>query len=253
MTLAPCARIFTSIYFLANLFHNPAEPDAKIRPQGRGFLLMKIHHAHRLSNASHMIHNNNYSEAKSGNLQAAFDLVDSFQFDFSVFQKYTGYICPVQKISGNKIPFALASRIALKSPLILADGIYLLNHRPGNEMIKRMFYLPDYSGQVLPGKYILVDDVFTTGITLMGLKSHIENNGSHVSSIYTLGSSRHGLYFDASKLNIRILKAKFPEIETYFDVNYLTISQMNYLMRFTSLSSFHDLRYQNQLKTLFYI
>ena len=213
--------------------------------------IMKINLIYRLSNTNRMIHNQHYKSANEGDLKSAFLLIDEMVTDFSAFRKLSCFVCPVQKKSGNKIPLALASRIVENSAAILCDSVFLMNNRPGNKMIDRMFFEPEYSGRVPVGKYILVDDVFTTGITLKGLKTFIESNGGDVISAYTLGSSKT-LLFEASKLKLKMLKAQFPEIEKYFDLHKLTIAQIEYLQRFSSLSNLHNLYSRNQFEKQFY-
>jgi hypoxanthine phosphoribosyltransferase len=81
-------------------------------------------------------------------------------------------------------------------------------------MIDRMFFQPEFTGKVIPGKYILVDDVFTTGITLKSLKTFIENCDGNVVSAYTLGSCKSTL-FEASRLQLRILNGRYPEVDLF--------------------------------------
>lgn len=212
---------------------------------------MKIYHANRISQASRMLHDPEYKDAKTGNLQAALRLVDRLEIDYTVFLKYSGFVCPVQKFTGNKIPLALALRISEYSTLQLLSSVYLLNNRPGYTMIDRMYYDPEFTGIVPQGKFILVDDVFTTGITLQGLKKYIESSGSEVTSVFTIGSSKHGVDFQPTTLKLRILKNKYPEIEKYFDLDSLTIAQVEYLLRFTNFNRFMDLHYQRTHKNLF--
>ena len=212
---------------------------------------MKIYHALRISQAARMLHDPEYKSAKTGNLQAALRLVDRLEINYSLFQRYEGFVCPVQKHTGNKIPFALALRISEHSTLDLVSSVYLLNNRPGYTMIERMYYDPEYSGSVPQGKFILVDDVFTTGITLQGLKKYIESCESEVTSVFTIGSSKHGTDFQPTNLKLRILKNKYPDIEKYFDLDSLTIAQVEYLLRFTNFDRFLDLHYQRTCKNLF--
>ena len=113
-------------------------------------------------------------------------------------------------------------------------------------MVERMFFKPTYSGNITPGKYIIVDDVYTTGVTVKFLKDYIESTGSQVNSIYTLGSSKYGLQFEATSIPLKILKSRFPNIEMYFQLSELTASQVNYLLRFNSIHSF--INYSNNVR-----
>jgi hypothetical protein len=211
---------------------------------------MKINTIHRLSNTGKMLRNPLYHSAHDNDFNAALTLVDQLIPDYSIFGKLSGIICPVQKLSGNKIPLALAHRIIQHSDAKLCDSVFLTNNRPGTRMIDRMFYEPDYSGFVEKGNYILVDDVFTTGITLKGLKTFIETRGGNVISAYTLGSSK-SLLFETSKLKQRILKLKHTNIDKYFDSSNLTDSQINYLLRFNSLSNLDHLYISIQHEKLY--
>jgi len=200
---------------------------------------MNIPRINRLSTAGRILHSRFYPAAHSGDFIAALMLIDSLKLDYSRFDSFTGYVCPVQKPSGNQVPVALAYRIAAETNLELNNKVFLLNSKSGSTMPERMLFKPEYSGEVYPGKYIIVDDVFTTGITLKYLKNYIESTGSTVNSIYTLGSSKFGLKFEPSRLNLRILKSHFPDIEHFFNLSDLTIAQVNYMLRFRSLDSFH--------------
>ena len=211
---------------------------------------MKINSIHRLSNTGNLVRNKFYESAHGGNLLSAFRLVDELIPDFNRFNLLSAFICPVQKFSGNKIPLALASRIVQNSDSVLCDTVFLRTERPGTKMIDRMFFQPEFTGKVIPGKYILVDDVFTTGITLKGLKTFIEKSGGDVVSAYTLGSSKSTL-FEASKLQLRILKGRFPDIEKYFDPSLLTIVQMEYLLKFNSIKNLNALYSENHYKKQF--
>ena len=211
---------------------------------------MKVNSIHRLSNTGSMVRNKSYQSAHCGNLLSAFRLVDELVPDFNRFNSLSAIICPVQKLSGNKIPLALASRIVHHSDSVLCDTVFLRTERPGTKMIDRMFFQPEFAGKVIPGKYILVDDVFTTGITLKGLKTFIEANGGNVVSAYTLGSSKSTL-FEASRLQLRILKSRYPEVDKYFDLSLLTIIQIEYLLKFNSIRNLNILYSENHFQKQF--
>lgn len=197
-----------------------------------------------------MTGNPHYPSAHQGNLLAAFRLVDQLIPDFKIFNSLSAIICPVQKLAGNCIPLALSTRIVQNSNSSLCDTIYLLNQRPGTKMIDRMFFQPQYCGLVRPGKYVLVDDVFTTGITLKALKTFIESACGEVSSAYTLGSSKT-TQFELSPLQLRILSCRLPGLSSYFDLSQLTIVQMQYLLKFSSVQNLLALYSENHFKKQF--
>lgn len=200
----------------------------------------------RLSTTAKMQSCSHYLSAKRGNLLAALRTVDYINIDYNRFKRFSGFVCPVQKQTGNAIPLALALRIAQNSNLKVCDSMYLENSMTGNSMVERMFFKPIYSGIITHGKYIIVDDVYTTGVTVKYLKDYIESTGSQVNSIYTLGSSKYGLQFEATSIPLKILKSRFPTIEMYFQLSELTASQVNYLLRFNSIHSF--INYSNNMR-----
>ena len=207
---------------------------------------MKMPRINRLSTTAKMQSCAHYLSAKRGNLLAALRTVDYINIDYNRFKRFSGFVCPVQKQTGNAIPLAMALRIAQNSNLKVCDSVYLENSMTGNSMVERMFFKPIYSGNITPGKYIIVDDVYTTGVTVKYLKDYIESTGSQVNSIYTLGSSKYGLQFEATSIPLKILKSRFPTIEMYFQLSELTASQVNYLLRFNSIHSF--INYSNNVR-----
>lgn len=201
---------------------------------------MKIRKVTSLSTAKRVFKSKHYLSAKKTDIWSALALIDELNIDYSVFANFKGFVCPVQKSSGNKIPLALAIRIAENSPAIFYDHIKLLSNRAGNEMIIRMNYIPVYAGTALPGKYIIVDDYYTTGQTLIHLKSFIESFGCNVVNAYTLTCNKRGNYFEPTSLELRLLRSKFPSISNAFDISTLTRPQLEYIMRFSSLTAFYS-------------
>lgn len=192
-----------------------------------------------------------YISANNGDLTASFNLIDQLISDYSRFSLFKGYVCPVQRYEGNRIPYALASRIVQHSDGKLCDTVFLTSGRPGNSMMDRMSWEPVYKGDVPSGRYILVDDVITTGVTLKGLKSYIESRGSEVSAVYTLGSSRSGGLFEPSRLQYRFLISRYPDIDRYFNSSDFTSPQISYLLRFNSLMSYFNLSSSRQYQHCF--
>jgi hypothetical protein len=212
---------------------------------------MKIKKVKMLSTTISMKGSPFYISAHNGDLSASFNLIDHLIADFSRFNQFKGYVCPVQRYAGNLIPYALACRIVQNSDGKLCDTVFLTSGRPGNSMMDRMSWEPDYQGDVPMGRYILVDDVITTGITLKGLKSFIESRGSEVSAVYTLGSSRSGGLFEPSRLQYRFLISRYPDIDRYFNSADLTSPQISYLLRFNSLLSYFNLFSSRQYQRCF--
>jgi hypothetical protein len=190
-----------------------------------------------------------YPDAKKGNLHAARELIHRLQPDPRLFHKLQGFVCPVIKPSGNRIPLALAEYMSFNSGLILIDSI-LLQHAPhGSSMTERLCYHPRFFGSVPAGNYILVDDVYTTGQTLKSLKTWIESNGGNVTGVWCLGSGP-SLLFEPSRIMVKTLTARFPDIGEYFDIVDLTVPQIQYLLRLSSINRLFKIREQVQQKLL---
>ena len=210
---------------------------------------MKLNKIKVLSTLPKLKSNPYYLPAHQGDYFSALSLITHLNPDYSRFSNFTGYVCPVQKQTGNKIAYTFAKLICENSNLSLCNSVFLTNNRPGNKMIQRMTYNPAYTGTVKPGNYILVDDVITTGITLKALKTYIESSGSSVYAIYTLASSRSGGLFEPSKLQYKIYLNQFPQLADYFSAENLTIPQLLYINRFSSLYSYFDLLSQTYFST----
>jgi len=188
----------------------------------------------RLSTTAKMKSHSLYGMAKSGCIDAARLLVADLFLHYRFNLK--GYVCPVQRESGNKIPYAFAEFIALNSKCILYKEIFLVSPKIPNTIANKIFMPAVYSGPVLPGKYIIIDDVFTTGRTLIGLNKHISNTNGIVTHAITIGSSRNKFLLNNKYLVAQLLD-KFPYAENYIDVNSLTPFEINYLLKFNSLQS----------------
>jgi hypothetical protein len=211
---------------------------------------MNIPRIIRLSSAARMTSHPVYHSAKAGSLPDALRLVsDILPLPFR-FTHLQGFVCPVMKTSGNRIPLALAEYFSRNSGLQLCNFVWLKPAAHSNAMIDRLHYLPEFSGDVIPGKYVIVDDVYTSGSTLAGLKHHIESRGGLVVAAFTIGSSK-STCFQPDKLLLKILQSRFPEIDHYYDINLLTAPQVVYMLRFRSLQSLHERHYSHCLKALY--
>ena len=211
---------------------------------------MRIENIRRISTVLKMKNHPVYSLAKSGDLEAAQFLVNQTIPDSSAFKNLTGFICPVQKHSGNAIPMALAKFMTFNSKLTLCDSVFLQHTTHGSSMVERLYYHPHFSGTVKPGNYIIVDDVYTTGQTFKYLKKYLESRGANVTGAWCLGAGP-STQFEPNRLLVRILLAKFPSISNYFDIDCLTVPQIHYLLRLSSLNRLWEFHSDNQLKLSF--
>jgi hypothetical protein len=187
-----------------------------------------------------------YHLAKSGDIEAAQRLVNQTVPDCSVFQSLNGFVCPVMKPKGNQIPLAIAQYMTFHSKLTLCDSVFLQPTTHGSSMVERLYYKPFFSGKVIPGNYIIVDDVYTTGQTLKSLKRFLESKGASVTSAWCLGSAAT-TEFEPNRLLVRMLLSKFPSISNYFDIDSLTVPQIQYLLRLSSINRLWQIHSDNQL------
>lgn len=215
-----------------------------------GAIIMKLSHVKMLSNSRSLFSNPNYKAAKKGCPFSARALVSTLAIPFQEFRFFTGFVCPVMKPQGNRIPQAMAEHIVAASDSIFYDSILLMNQRSGSTMGARILYTPDFNGPVLPGNYILVDDFFTTGTTLIYLKRHIENHGGNVVNAVVLSCSAYGHNFEPSKWLLETLIMKFPNISEYFDLDTLCDGHIRHLLKYSSLQSFYN-RYCIETSLLF--
>ncbi len=207
---------------------------------------MKIESVHRISSVLKMKNHPSYYLAKSGDFEAAQDLVKQVIPNNSLFQNLTGFVLPVMKPKGNQIPLALAHQMTYNSKLTLCDSVFLQHTTHGSSMVERLYYHPHFSGQFKPGNYVIVDDVYTTGQTLKSLKTFLESRGANVTSAWCLGSAAT-TQFEPNRLMLKILLAKFPSISNYFDIDSLTVPQIQYLLRLSSINRLWQIHSDNQL------
>jgi len=210
---------------------------------------MKVSRIKRLTTVNKMYQSGHYVQAKHGNFSHAIALISDLKLNFSPSVNVQ-YVCPVNKQPGNQIPLALAHFLAAKGNSVVYDSILLQNSKRGSSFSERLFYEPQFSGPVLPGNYLICDDVHTTGVTLKALKMYIENYGGNVISAVVLGSSFGSLKLDPSNIKLKMLLSKFPGIENYFDVCSFSDNQISFLLQFSSMYKFYHF-YASQMKKSF--
>jgi hypothetical protein len=211
---------------------------------------MKLSNVTRLTSAAKMLSHPLYKSAKSGHLPDARKLVLDILPKPYKFTHLKGKVCPVMKQSGNKIPLAMAEIFSLNSELKICSDVFLKPSAHSSTMIDRLHYLPEYTGVIKPGNYVILDDIYTSGSTLIALKHYLESQSGSVIAAYTLGSSKSTL-FQPDRFMLHSLLSRFPGIDNYFDLNLLTSPQIVYLLRFHSIHSIQERYYQNCLALLY--
>ena len=175
----------------------------------------------------------------------------------SVQKKYPGsLIVPVRAVEAggkNKLPAVFAEYIAKKLKLDLDRSIVQSNKvfHTGSHEYRRFAFRAQFQGPVERGRrYILVDDVFTSGGTFGELRRHIELNGGTVALAASLALGGHGDSIAPAPDETKIMLDKhgeknicsfLKEIDVYGG-NYkcLTCPETFFLRRAASLNDTRD-------------
>ena len=155
------------------------------------------------STINKMKSNPNYEEAKGGNRDAAFDLVQNIMSGEEqqkkmreLAEKHPDAILLAvhaeEKAGRNAIPLAIADYIGENTGLKVDDNIVqtVFASRTGSDQLHRLTNRPKFDGEVQRGaKYILIDDVVSRGGTFSELRYYIESNGGIVVGMVSIGAS----------------------------------------------------------------
>ena len=120
-------------------------------------------------------------------------------------------------------PGALAAKIVARlaenhaftdTSFIQANGP---NQHRETDLRSRMADPPGFFGKVLPGAtYLLVDDVVTSGGSLLQLAAHIQSHGGTVAGAITLATVKGGRKLRASDATIAAARKKHGQLEAAF-------------------------------------
>ena len=120
----------------------------------------------------------------------------------------------------NRLPHVLAHRVAAELGATASDGRIVqanVTSHTGAGMTERMVSRPVFDGPVEAGRrYVLVDDVVTSGSTLLELASHIEANGGTVAGAITLAASRGGTILTVHPETLQRLRQRHGDQEARF-------------------------------------
>ena len=214
-----------------------------------------------LSTISKMKMHTDYKAAKSGDTDAAYRLVDDLlsrpEHQRTIKELAAKYpdailvgIHSVEEDGRNKIPVALAGVINEMTGIEYTSDIYQINKvgHTNSSALYRLGSRAKFDGPVQVGRrYILVDDVITTGGSLEELRYYIESKGGKVERFLTIGAAqystnialsiKHRLELE-SKYGIAPLRNFLKEYDIYGgDINYLTESEGRALLRAGSLDA----------------
>jgi hypoxanthine phosphoribosyltransferase len=162
-------------------------------------------------------------------------------------------IYSIEKAGFNKIPLAYGTYLSNIAKLKVADIIQ--NNKvfhTGGTALNRLITKPKFTGPVYPENHIIVDDVITSGSTIMALKYYIESNGGKVvlvSSIATAFSPQtgHSSLLEISQETYQLLYTKFKKNDLnqlllqyeiiHKDIDEISNSQAKYLSTFTGIDN----------------
>lgn len=144
-----------------------------------------------------------YALAKSGEPKAAASVVkdlikpqNAMSHIQEIGQKATYVpVISIEQSGRNKLPIAAAAYYARISGGNVSTDIVQTNraYHTQKSMMSRLLSPVKFTGNVVPGrKYVLVDDVITTGGTLRNLKNYIESKGGSVSGVVALTNASRG-------------------------------------------------------------
>jgi hypothetical protein len=196
-----------------------------------------------------------YTEAKGGDTNAARLLVQTF-FKRPALAAVgaVDYVVPVMQLDvgrrWNALPLELA-RLAARVigarvlPLIVQDNVV---HHTNADSMQRLVDQPSFTGSVLPGTYLIVDDVVTLGSTLANLRGWIESNGGHVVLASTLAASIFSTKLAPDWSSTTSIKQRFPhDLATFtqslgFPVDCLTNREVRFVGGLKNLNALRDRR-----------
>ena len=193
--------------------------STSVKPWPEDFPKIKAH-----TNLVTLKNNPFYKEAKAGNTEAAIQVVRALfkpEYATELAQKYPdAIIVPVRSVetSGhNRLPGALAHAISDGTGLKVDDSIFQTNHVGHTESnpLQRLLSRATFDGKVIPGqKYILTEDVSSTGGSLHELRHYIENNGGEVVAVQSLAVGQRGSTLAITPKVISEIERRFGREET---------------------------------------
>ena len=113
----------------------------------------------------------------------------------------------------NRLPVALANEVAQALGAQVRPTIVQTNATGHTGAVHR----PSFTGEVEPGRrYVIADDVATTGSTILGAINFIESRGGKVVGAVTLAAGRGGNILKARPETLAALRARHGDAEEAF-------------------------------------
>ncbi|MEI6206090.1 MAG: phosphoribosyltransferase [Desulfuromonadales bacterium] len=200
-----------------------------------------------------------YKEAKSGDSEAAFELVQATINDQQVEnlrillndRKPLLASAHAYEAEGvNAIPEVFADELAQRLDLVVDSGIVQTNvvAHTGANGFGRLARQPFFEGFVTAGQdYVLVDDFVGMGGTLANLRGYIEAQGGKVIGAVTLTGKPYSAKLSLEQTQLQELREKHgTNIESWWQENFghafdcLTQSEARYLARTSDVDTIRD-------------
>lgn len=192
-------------------------------------------------------HDPDYKAAKAGNAGAAVRLVKRLAGPLleqarAKFGSDVIYVAPhAEEATGkNAIPHTLAEALAVNASGSVDEDIVQTNrvHHTGADLMQRMIARSQFNGDVKPGgRYVLVDDVTTSGGTFADLADYIRSKGGEVAGAVSLVNAARDAKLAADPQVVRRLEGRHGDVireQLGIEPGALTASEARYLDGFRS-------------------
>jgi hypothetical protein len=191
-----------------------------------------------------------YSDAKSGDTEAAAELVsETFNPDAvdalkTLLRGRKPILISAHSLEGegvNAIPEVFAGKLAEKLGLDAESGIVQTNtvSHTGANGFGRLARQPSFDGKVIKGQeYLIVDDFVGMGGTIANLRGYIESKGGLVIGATALTGKPHSVMIALERKTLQELRDKHgTELESWWEEKFghsfdgLTQSEARYLFK----------------------
>ncbi len=127
-------------------------------------------------------------------------------------------VLAVEAAGNNRIPLAIAKVLGDKLGLPVATNIVQARKvsRGGSDGFHRLANPPNFTGPVVAGDYLILDDTLTQGGTLAQLKTHIEDNGGRVLLASALTGKAYSARIALSNERLTQLRERYGSIEPWW-------------------------------------
>lgn len=156
----------------------------------------------------------------------------------------------VEKDGINRVPSAMAARIAKVTGLPVENGVIQTNiaAHTRTDGFTRLARPVKFAGTITPGRrYLLVDDHLGMGGTLADLRAFIEDQGGEVAGAVTLSASRGNAILALRPETLAALRARHGKLleelwrdEFGYGLDALTDPEAGYLGRAASVDAIRD-------------